>query len=184
LEEFFIKLSLKTDVHCSGLRDTEGAGTSKDAAATSPERSHALGKGWFLMNFSSKLDTLEQHVTQTKTDAEAAAKESRDKVQQRIDRAQADVNNEVKEAKASAHGKWAQMKADHHARMQDLRTRIEQGNAQFDATAAAANADWAESDAADAIDFAAWAIDNARVSLLYAISTRVDADERVAAARA
>jgi hypothetical protein len=75
------------------------------------------------------------------------------------------------------------MKADHHARMQDLRTKIAQRNAQLDAAGAEGNAEWAESDAAAAIDFAAWAIDNARVSLLYAIDARVNADERVAAAR-
>jgi hypothetical protein len=135
------------------------------------------------MDFSSKLDTLQQHVTKTKTDADAAVRESHDRVQQRIDQAQADVDNQAREAKASAQSKWAQMKADQHSRMQDLRTRIEHGNAQLDAAAADANADWAESDAADAIDFAAWAIDNARVSLLYAISTRVNATERAAMAR-
>ena len=64
--------------------------------------------------------------------------------------------------------------------MQDLRTKIEQRNAQLDAAAAAGNADWAES---DAIDFAAWAIDNARVSLLYAIDAQINATERAAAAR-
>jgi hypothetical protein len=136
------------------------------------------------MDFSTKLDALEQHVTKTKSDAEAAAKESRDKVKDRIDHAQADVEKEAKEAQASAQTKWAQMKADHHARMQDLRTKIAQRNAQVDAAAAEGNADWAESDATDAIDFAAWAIDNARVSLLYAIDARVTANERAAAARA
>jgi hypothetical protein len=136
------------------------------------------------MDFSAKLDTLQQHVTTTKNDAESAAKESHEKVQQRIDQAQADVNTEVKQANASAHSKWAQMKADHHARMQELRTKIDQGNANVDATAAEANADWAESDAADALDFAGFAIDNARVSLLYAINARVDATQREAAARA
>jgi hypothetical protein len=32
------------------------------------------------MDFSAKLDTLQQHLTTTRSDAEAAAKESRDKV--------------------------------------------------------------------------------------------------------
>jgi hypothetical protein len=67
--------------------------------------------------------------------------------------------------------------------MQELRTKIDQGNANLDAAGAEANADWAESDAADALDFAGFAIDNARVSLLYAINARVSANERVATAR-
>jgi hypothetical protein len=135
------------------------------------------------MDFSAKLDTLQQHVSNTKADAEAAAKESKERVHQRIEHAQADVDKEAKEAKASAQSKWAQMKLEHHARMQELRTKIDQQNAQIDAVGAEGNADWAESDAADAIDFAAWAIDNARVSLLYAIDARVTASEYAAATR-
>jgi hypothetical protein len=132
-------------------------------------------------DFSAKLDSLQEHLTKTKSDAEAAAKESRDKVKDRMDTAQADVEKEARAAQATAQSKWAQLKADHHARMQELRTKIEQRNAQVDAAAAEGNAEWAESDAVDAIDFAAWAIDNARVSLLYAIDARIGADERAAA---
>jgi hypothetical protein len=59
------------------------------------------------MDFSAKPDTLEQHVTKTKADADAAAKESRDSVKERLDQAQADVEGEAKEAQASAQTKWA-----------------------------------------------------------------------------
>jgi uncharacterized membrane protein HdeD (DUF308 family) len=54
------------------------------------------------MNFSTELDTLEQHLAKTKSDAKAAAKESRDKVKERIDQAQADVEQEAKDAQAGA----------------------------------------------------------------------------------
>jgi hypothetical protein len=44
------------------------------------------------------------------------------------------------------------------------------------------DAEMAESDAADAIDFAEWAVDNARLSVLSAIDARGYADERAARA--
>src|SRR5215469_7569649 len=143
-----------------------------------------------MMDFSAQLDKLEQHVTQTKSAAEAAAKESHDKVKQRIDRAQADMNQVVKHAQQeantaadSAGGKWARMKTDNAARMDDLEAKIEKRSAQLDAKGAAADATWAESDAGSAIDFAAWAIDTARLSVLNAIDARAYADERAEAAR-
>jgi hypothetical protein len=53
---------------------------------------------------------------------------------------------------------------------------------QLDAKLAASQADGAESDAADAIDFAAWTVDNARLAVLDAIDARAYADERAKAA--
>ena len=42
--------------------------------------------------------------------------------------------------------------------------------------AAATDADWAEADAADAIDYADWAVDNAQLAMLDAIDARAYAD--------
>src|SRR5215470_10849686 len=119
----------------------------RSTSATSSNRDQGRSQMGDPMDFSAKLDSLQQHLTKTKSDAEAAAKETRDKVKDRVDQAQADVEKEAKAAQANAQGKWAQMKADHHARMQDLRAKIDQRNAQLDAAAAEGNADWAESDA-------------------------------------
>jgi hypothetical protein len=143
-----------------------------------------------MMDFNAQLDKLEQNVIETKSAAEAAAKESHDKVKQRIDRAQADMTQAVQHAQRdansaadSARSKWARMKADNADKMDDLKAKIEKRSAQVDAKGAAADADWAESDAGSAIDFAAWAIDNARLSVLNAIDARVYAEERAEAAR-
>lgn len=65
------------------------------------------------MDFSAKLDHLQQDVAKTKADAQAAAKESRDQLRQRIDQAQAEVDTTAKEAQAGAQSKWAQMKGTH-----------------------------------------------------------------------
>jgi glycerol-3-phosphate dehydrogenase len=47
---------------------------------------------------------------------------------------------------------------------------------------AAAEADYAEADASDAIDYAAWTVDNARLAVLNALDARIYAAERANAA--
>jgi hypothetical protein len=51
------------------------------------------------------------------------------------------------------------------------------GADQLDAKLAAGQAEGAEADAADAIDFASWTVDNARLAVLDVIDARVYADE-------
>ena len=82
----------------------------------------------------------------------------------------------------AAQSKWAQMKADASAKMGDVKGKIEQRNRQLDATMAADDAAWAEADAADAIDYANWAVDNARLAVLDALDARAYAEERAKAA--
>jgi hypothetical protein len=57
------------------------------------------------------------------------------------------------------------MKADAAAKRHDVKAKIDQRNRELDANAAAGDADWAETDAADAIDYAAWTIDNAQLAI-------------------
>jgi len=49
---------------------------------------------------------------------------------------------------------------------------------QLDAEAAAADADWAEQDAVDAIDYAALVVQDAQLTVLDALDARAYADER------
>jgi hypothetical protein len=137
-----------------------------------------------MMDYSPQLDGLQKRVAETKSAVQAAATESREQLRQRIDQAQFDIHLAVKdtqqragEAADSARSKWAQMKADAAAKMDDLKAKIDKRNAQRDANAAATDADWAERDAADAIDYAEWTIDNARLAILDAIDARVYADD-------
>ena len=136
------------------------------------------------MDFSAKLDDLQQRAAQAKQAAQAAVTESRDQLRQRIDQAKVDVDLAAKDAQqdasaaaADARSKWAQMKADAAAKMDDLQTRIDKRADQIDANVAADDAAWAEDDAAAAIDYAAWTVDNARLAVLDAIDARVYADE-------
>ena len=142
------------------------------------------------MDYSTQLDGLQKRVAETKSAVQAAATESREQLRQRIDQAQLDIHVAVEDAQQrageaadSARSKWAQMKADAAAKMDDLKAKIDRRNAQHDARAAATDADWAEQDAADAIDYAEWAVDNARLALLDAIDARVYADDLAKAVR-
>ena len=60
---------------------------------------------------------------------------------------------------------------------QDLKAKVDKRTRQLDAKDAAREADWADADAADAIDLAEWAVDNAELALLDAVDARARADE-------
>jgi hypothetical protein len=68
--------------------------------------------------------------------------------------------------------------------MEDVKAKIDKRNRTMDAKLAAREADWADDDAADAIDFAEWAVGNAELAILDAIDARAYADERARAAGA
>ena len=136
------------------------------------------------MDFSAKLDDLQQRAAHTKAAAQAAVSESREQLRQRIDQAKVDVDlaamdarQQVGEAAASARSKWAQMKADAAAKLDDFEAKMDRRADQRDAKLAARQADGAEADAADAIEFAAWTVDHARLAVLDAIDARVYADD-------
>jgi hypothetical protein len=136
------------------------------------------------MDFSAKLDDLQQHAADAKAAAQAAVSESREQLRQRIDQARVDADlaakdarQQVGEAAASARSTWAQMKADAAAKLDDFEAKVDRRADQHDAKVAARQADGAEADAADAIEFAAWTVDHARLAVLDAIDARVYADE-------
>jgi hypothetical protein len=70
------------------------------------------------------------------------------------------------------------MKADAAARREDIKEKINKRADQVDAKAAATDADWAEQDAADAIDYAVWMVYDAQLAVLDALDARAYADER------
>ena len=136
------------------------------------------------MDFSSQLDDLQQRATQAKTLAQAAVSESGDQLRWRIGQAKVDVDQKATKAKqdaraaaADARSRWAEVKADVAAKLDAFDAKMDRRADQLDAKVAASQADGAEVDAADAIDFAAWTVDNARLAVLDAIDARIYADE-------
>jgi hypothetical protein len=136
------------------------------------------------MDFSARVDELQQRVAATKSAVHAAATESREQLRQRIDQAQQDAKDAQQRAQQRGdqtaertRSKFAQMKADAAAKMDDIQAKIDKRTRQLDAKAAATDADWAEAEAADALDFADWAVDNAQLAMLDAIDARAHAKD-------
>src|SRR6266542_3178782 len=138
----------------AGWKGTEPTGTGTGRGLGSS----ATGKQGGTMDFSARLDELQQHAANAKAAAEGAARESREQLRQRIDQAQVDQNLAAKDAQQKA-GEAA-------AKMDNFQAKVDKRADQFDAKVAASDADWAENDAADAIDYAAWTVDNARLAVL------------------
>ncbi|MBF6297941.1 hypothetical protein IU459_10320 [Nocardia amamiensis] len=139
------------------------------------------------MDLVTQFESLEKRSSAGLTLVRAAATESREKLEQRIGQAQVDVERtdakqEVGEAARQRQGKWAQMRADASAKMEDIKAKIDKRNDQIDADMAATEADFAEADASDAIAYAGWVVDNARLAVLDALDARAYADERAKAA--
>jgi hypothetical protein len=137
------------------------------------------------MNYSERLDTLQQRVAAAKAAVQDAGRESREQLRQRIDQAQADVDRATESARqradqagAGARSKWAQLRTDAATKVEDVKGKIDKRNRELDAKAAASEANWAENDAIDALDFADWAVDNARLAVLDAIDARAYAEQR------
>ena len=61
--------------------------------------------------------------------------------------------------------------------MDDVQAKIDKRTREVDADMAADDAAWAEANAADALDYAEWAVDNAQLSMLDAIDARAYADQ-------
>jgi hypothetical protein len=135
------------------------------------------------IDFSTRLDDLQQRVTATKSSVQAAAAESDAQLTHRIDLAQADLDESVKNSRQevsqagdSAKAKWAGVKADAAAKMSNVKANVDKRNRQMDAKIAAKDADWAEADATEALDFADYVVENAQLAMLDAIHARAYAD--------
>jgi DNA-binding transcriptional MerR regulator len=137
------------------------------------------------MDFSAQLEKLQQQASDTTASIRAASAESRDQLKQRIDQARVDANLALMDVKQQAEqttdqvqSKLAQVKADASAWMDDIKSKIDKRSDERDAKAAAKDADRAERDAVDAIDYAVVTFYSAQLAVLDALDARAYADER------
>jgi hypothetical protein len=137
------------------------------------------------MDFSAQLERLQQQANETVASMRSASVESREQLKQRIDQARVDANLALMDVKQQAEqtsdqvqSTWAQMKADASAWMDDIKSKIDKRSEQRDAKAAATDADRAERDAVDSIDYAVLAFYSAQLAVLDALDARAYADER------
>jgi len=130
------------------------------------------------MDVAAQFEALQKRVTEASSAVSAGSTESRDQLKGRIDKVHADkdARQQTGEAAGSAGGKWAQMKAEVAARMDALKTKIDNRAGQPDARAAEEDADQAAAEAAHAIDYASWTVENARLAALDAFDARAFSD--------
>ena len=140
-------------------------------------------------DFYTRLDALQQRVDKARSAVQAAAAETDAQIKQRIDQAQADMDQsvenakqEVSEAADTARAKWAQLKADAAAKMSNVKANVDKRTLQADAKLAGTEADWAEADSIEALNFADWAVEKAELAMLDAIHARAYADKLAKAA--
>jgi len=137
------------------------------------------------MDFSAQLEKLQKQANETVASIRSASAESRDQLKQRIDQARVDANLALMDAKQQAEqtsdqvqSKWAQLKADSSAWMDDIKAKIDKRSDERDAKTAAKDADRAEQDAVDALDYAVVAFYSAQLAVLDALDARAYSDER------
>ena len=137
------------------------------------------------MDFNKQLNDLEVRVEQLKASVAAAAHENHEQLKQRIglaqddaDRALAGARQQASAAADKAQSSWEQTRSDARTRLNALKAKAQRRADQVDAAFAVADADGAEADAYSAIDYADWAVENARLAILDAIDARAYADAK------
>ena len=137
------------------------------------------------MDLPAKFEDLQKKTADANASVKSAVSESRDQLRQRIEQAQVDLDLADKDAKQKAQAatdraesKWAQMRVDASSKMENVKAKIAKRNTEIDAKMAENDAQWAEADAQDAIDYAAWTVENARLAALDALDARIYAEER------
>jgi peptidoglycan hydrolase CwlO-like protein len=140
------------------------------------------------MSISEQVDALQKRAAELKSSADQARHETNEQVKARITQAKADiaaresaVKEKTEQAADQTQNQWKKLQADNAAKMKDLHDRIGRQRDERDVKKAQKEADNAEEDAADALDYAAWAVDQAQLAVLDAIDARTWADARAAA---
>jgi chromosome segregation ATPase len=136
------------------------------------------------------IDALQHQVNELKESAEQASQETSQQVTGRADQVRAalsrqtDPASDAGQAADQSQNQWQAVKSDLAAKMRDLHDRIDRTRGEIRADIADDDAGAAEDAAVYALDYAAWTVRQAQLTVLDAIDARALADERAAASRA
>ena len=132
---------------------------------------------------SESLATLSQRANEAAGHVADARDQTREQIEARAAEARATAQRRQEEVKA--HGTkmhddlasaWATLQANVQDQFDKIRARLGEKRDDLDAQAADRRAERAEANAADAIDFASWAVDEAEAEALEAAEARTIAD--------
>lgn len=140
------------------------------------------------MSISEQVDALQARAAELKSSADQARRETHEQVNARISQAKTDIaarqsagKEKAEQAADRTQSQWKSMQADGAAKMQAVQDRIGRQRDQHDVKRAERDAEYAEADAADALDYADWVVAQAQLAVLDAIDARSWADARAAA---
>jgi Tfp pilus assembly protein PilX len=122
-----------------------------------------------------QVEEAERTIKEAATEDPAGAETKVDEARQKADAHAAEQRDRPQEADDRDDG-WQKIRSDWDRHVQRTRKRIDAKKASVEASDAQRDAEWAEADAYDAIDFAASAILEAQYLVLDAVGTRKKAD--------
>src|SRR3954447_23001013 len=131
---------------------------------------------------ADQIDEAEVNIKTSSSQGKAELQAKVDEARRSADEQSAQLRSRAEEASNRASSGWQEVQNDWDAHVQRLRQRIDQKETEFDRNEAALADKTAESDAADASDFAVAAVEEAEYALLDATLARTDADALAATA--
>jgi hypothetical protein len=145
------------------------------------------------MSVTDNFAKLKEQVEEADRAVKAAAEQNQAEIQSKVDEARRDADqraaelrtkteNADREGESDREGKsqWREMQADLNRHIERVRERMDAKEAAVSADVADRDADWAEADAKDAIDFALSAIVEAEYATLDAMLARKNAAQLAA----
>jgi hypothetical protein len=137
-----------------------------------------------MKKLSEQLSDLSDRTKRTEDVVDAAKEKNRERLQQQkaqlqtaVSAEQTRIGERATKAQTDAQTKWQDLRSGMDNHFADLRAKGEQHKADRDLKRAEGRADDAELDAAEAIDFAIYALDNAEYAIVDATLARADADD-------
>ena len=136
-----------------------------------------------LEKLSTSMTQLSERAKEAEEQTTAARDEAHEELEQRIARARdaaqqrrRDLESHAAEVKDDVAKAWAGLRAHVRDQIEKIRAKVDEKRNDHDVTVAGHRADRAERNAADAIDFALWAIDEAEAAVLEAVDAREISD--------
>ena len=134
------------------------------------------------MSLSEQVHKMQQRLADLKraldTSRPEANQQLRDRIAEAVAAGDASHQNRAGEAADRARSRWQSLMTDFSARLADVQQRTDRRRDDLDVKDAQHAAELAENDAADAIDLAVFAIDQAVLAVLDAVDARAWADAR------
>lgn len=138
-----------------------------------------------------RINQIQDKVSELRADADLGREGSSEQIQARVLQERADSPARQQSAGDKARhiaqrepGRWRQMCAEAVAKARAFEDRLYRKHDELEAKRAASDADVAEGDALDALDFACCAVERAEIAVQNAVDARARADERPAAGEA